>query len=55
VYIIHPPVLVGVTVLLHGWTAPALLKFAVAGTLACAASWIIADPLVRMPGLKRIL
>jgi hypothetical protein len=48
-------VLVGVTVLLHPWVAPALVKFAVAGSLACAASWLIADPLVRMPGLRRIL
>jgi peptidoglycan/LPS O-acetylase OafA/YrhL len=55
VYIIHPPVLVGVAVLLHPWIAPALLKFAVTGTLACAASWLIADPLVRMPGLRRVL
>ncbi|HEY3705113.1 MAG TPA: acyltransferase family protein [Terracidiphilus sp.] len=55
VYIIHPPVLVGVTVLLHPWAAPALVKFAIAGTLACAASWLIADPLVRTPRLRRIL
>lgn len=55
VYIIHPPVLVGIAVLLHGWMAPALLKFAFAGSLACTASWLIADPLVRLPGLRRIL
>lgn len=55
VFIIHPPVLVGVTVLLHGWMAPALIKFAVAGSLACAVTWLIADPLVRMPGLRKIL
>jgi len=55
VYIIHPPVLVGIAVLLHPWIAPALLKFAVTGALACTASWLIADPLVRMPGLRRIL
>jgi peptidoglycan/LPS O-acetylase OafA/YrhL len=55
VYIVHPPVLVGVSVLLHPWIAPALVKFAIAGTLACAASWLIADPLVRAPGLRRVL
>jgi peptidoglycan/LPS O-acetylase OafA/YrhL len=55
VYIIHPAVLVSVSVLLHPWIAPALVKFAITGTLACAASWLIADPLVRMPGLRRIL
>jgi peptidoglycan/LPS O-acetylase OafA/YrhL len=55
VYIIHPPVLVGVTVLLHPWIAPALIKFAIAGALACAASWLLSDPLVRLPGLRRIV
>jgi hypothetical protein len=55
VYIIHPPILVGISVLLHPWVAPALVKFAVTGTLSCAACWLIADPLVRMPGLRRIL
>jgi peptidoglycan/LPS O-acetylase OafA/YrhL len=55
VYIIHPPVLVGVSVLLHGWIAPAMIKFAVTGALAIAGSWVIADPLVRAPGLRRIV
>jgi peptidoglycan/LPS O-acetylase OafA/YrhL len=55
VYIIHPPVLVGIAVLLHGWTAPALLKFGVTGTLACAGCWLIADPLVRLPGLRHVV
>jgi peptidoglycan/LPS O-acetylase OafA/YrhL len=55
VYIIHPPILVGISVLLHPWIAPALLKFAVTGTLTCTATWLIADPLVRIPGLRRIV
>jgi len=55
VYILHPPVLVGITVLLHPWAAPALVKFGVAGTLTCAASWLAADPLVRLPGLRRVV
>jgi peptidoglycan/LPS O-acetylase OafA/YrhL len=55
VYIIHPPVLVGVAVLLHPWIAPALVKFAVTGTLTCAACWLLADPLVRAPGLRRVV
>ncbi len=38
VYIIHPPVLVGISLLLHPWIAPALVKFAVTGTLTCVAS-----------------
>jgi fucose 4-O-acetylase-like acetyltransferase len=55
VYIIHPAVLVGISLLLRGWAAPALVKFAVAGTLACTTCWILADPLVRTPGLRRIV
>ena len=55
VYIIHPPILVGISVLLHPWIAPALVKFAVTGMLTCAACWLVSDPLVRMPGLRRIL
>ena len=55
VYIIHPPILVGISILLHPWAAPALVKFAVTGTLSCAACWLVADPLVRIPGLRRIL
>jgi peptidoglycan/LPS O-acetylase OafA/YrhL len=37
VYIIHPVVLVGISLLLSAWAAPALVKFAVTGTFACAA------------------
>jgi peptidoglycan/LPS O-acetylase OafA/YrhL len=55
VYIIHPPVLVGISLLLHGWVAPALVKFAVTGTLTCIAAWLAADPLVRLPGLRRVV
>src|SRR5215469_3221672 len=55
VYIIHPPILVGVSLLLHAWIAPALLKFCVTGSLACAACWLLADPLVRLPGVRRIV
>ncbi len=55
VYIIHPPVLIGISLLLHPWIAPALLKFAATGTLACVATWLIADPLVPIPGLRRVV
>jgi hypothetical protein len=55
VYIIHPPILVGVTLLHHSFVAPALVKFCLAGALACGACWLIADPLVRIPGLRRIV
>jgi hypothetical protein len=55
VYIIHPAVLVGISLLLHAWIAPALLKFAVTGTLSCIATWLIADPLVRIPGVRSVV
>ncbi len=55
VYIIHPPVLVGISLLLHFIAAPALLKFCITGALASIACWLIADPLVRLPGLRRIV
>jgi hypothetical protein len=49
VYIIHPVVLVGISLLLSGWAAPALVKFAATGILGCATCWMLADPLVRAP------
>src|SRR5450432_1845010 len=55
VYIIHPPILVGIALLLRGWAAPALVKFGVTGSLAIAACWLVADPLVRLPGVRRIV
>jgi len=56
VYIIHPPILVAITTfLLHSWAAPALIKFASAGSIAIVACWLLSDPLVRLPGLRRIV
>jgi len=48
-------VLVGIALLLRPWIAPALVKWACTGTLAVIACWLAADPLVRAPGLRRIL
>ena len=55
VYVIHPPVLVAITLLMRQWHAPAAAKGLVAFVLGSAASWLIADPLVRLPGLRRIV
>ena len=55
VYILHPPVLVGISLLLHGWVAPSLMKFGVVGLLAIAATWLLSDPLVRLPGIRRVV
>ncbi|HEX4757792.1 MAG TPA: hypothetical protein VH308_07410 [Terracidiphilus sp.] len=54
-YIIHPPVLVGISLLLRGWVAPALVKFGVVGGLAMIGTWLAADPFVRMPGLRQVV
>ncbi|MGD0293558.1 MAG: acyltransferase family protein [Terracidiphilus sp.] len=54
-YIIHPAVLVGVSLLLRGWVAPALVKWGVVGPLACIGCWLVADPLVRLPGVRRVI
>jgi hypothetical protein len=48
-------VLVSIALLLHGWIAPALAKFGVVGLLACIATWLIADPLVRLPGVRSVV
>ena len=55
VYIVHPPILVGLALLLHSWAAPPLIKFSAAGLLTCVACWLTADPLVRLPGLRRVV
>ena len=55
VYILHPPVLVSVALLLHAWVAPALEKFTIVGVLACLGTWLISDPFVRLPGVRRVV
>ncbi len=54
VYFLHPPVLVAVSLLLRHWHSPVPVRAAVAGAVGCALTWILADPLVRLPGLSRI-
>jgi len=55
VYILHPPVLVGWSLALHKWDAPPLVKFVVCGSLAVWTTWLVADPFVRIPGIRRIV
>jgi peptidoglycan/LPS O-acetylase OafA/YrhL len=55
VYILHPPILVALAILLHVWAAPALVKFAVTGTLTCIATWLVADLFVRLPGVRQVI
>jgi fucose 4-O-acetylase-like acetyltransferase len=55
IYVIHPVILIGVALSWHSVAAPALVKFAVTGTLACAVCYWIAGILVRLPWLRRVL
>lgn len=54
VFVFHPPVVVAVCLLLRNWHTSGLLKFTVVGPVACAAAWLLADPLVRLPILRKI-
>ena len=54
-YIVHPPVLVGLSLLAREWSAPPLLKFGVVGLAACAGAFATASVLLLLPGLKKIL
>ena len=55
VYIIHPPVLVAIALAWRQVQAPQLVKFALTGSLACVACYLLADLLVRLPGARRIV
>ena len=55
IYIIHPPVLVSVSLLLRGWKAPVLFKFAITGSAACLACMVLAGLILHLPGAKRVL
>ena len=55
IFIVHPPILVGVAVAWRGVEAPALVKFAVTGALAYALCYLVAGGLLRFAPLRRIL
>jgi peptidoglycan/LPS O-acetylase OafA/YrhL len=55
VYVIHPPVLVGVALALQPVVAPAWVKFVMAGTLACCASVLMSSLILLTPGARRVL
>ena len=54
VYVVHAPVLVGLTLLFHHWGAAPFAKWLVVGPLACVVSWLVASAIVKTPWLKRI-
>lgn len=55
IYVIHPPVVVAVALAWRDVGAPALLKFAVTGAVACALCYGLAGLLLRVPGVRRVL
>jgi peptidoglycan/LPS O-acetylase OafA/YrhL len=54
IYIIHPPILVGVSLALGGLAAPALVKFALAGSAASALCFLAAGALLAIPAVRRV-
>lgn len=54
-FILHAPILVGLSVALAGWDAPALVKFVLVGAAAVATSFAAAGLLLRIPGASRVL
>lgn len=55
IYVIHPPVVVAVTLAWREFLAPALLKFALSGSIACVLCYVLAGFLLNLPGVRRIL
>lgn len=55
IYIIHPPVLVAVSLLLGGLAAPALLKVLLAGSAASALCFVLAGALLLIPAIRRVV
>jgi peptidoglycan/LPS O-acetylase OafA/YrhL len=55
IFVIHLPVLVAVALAWAGVPAPALLKFMLTGSLACALCYGLAGLLLRLPGVARVL
>jgi glucan biosynthesis protein C len=56
VYLFHPPILIGITLLMRGFDAPKPVKFLCATILAAAATWVASSLIFRrIPLLKRVL
>ena len=55
IYVIHPPVVVAVTLAWRSVAAPAVLKFALSGSFACVLCYVLAGFLLHLPGVRRVL
>jgi len=54
-YIVHPPVVVALSLCAREWATPPLVKFAVVGLAACAGSFVTASGVLLIPGTRRIV
>ena len=54
-FIVHAPVIVGLSVLLAGWPLPSVLKFGLVLAAGTALSFLLAGWLRRLPGARRVL
>ena len=55
IYVIHPPVVVAVALAWRDVAAPALVKFALSGVVACVLCYLLAGLLLHVPGVRRVL
>lgn len=55
VYVIHPPILVGLALMLRNATVPAIAKFSILFLLAVPACWLFAAAVRMIPGVKKIM
>ena len=55
IYITHPPVVVATALAWRHIEVPALLKFAVTGSIACVVCYFVAGLLLRIPGVARVV
>jgi surface polysaccharide O-acyltransferase-like enzyme len=54
-YIIHPPVIVGISLLAQGAMVPPLFKFVIVGAAGIAVCFMVSYLITRIPGVKRVL
>lgn len=55
IYIVHPPILVGVALAWRSVAAPPLIKFAITGLATCLLCYLAAGLLLRAPAVRRVV
>ena len=54
-FFLHPPIVVGASLLLATWTIAPLARFAMVGIMACIGSFAVAALLRSIPGVRQIV